>query len=118
MPYGYRRVRSPPCLILALVLSSACASTPRRDTGGTGGSVAMTLVNRTSDSVCYLYLSPPGEDSWGNDWLGSGTLGAGEQQTLSLPHGQWDLRTENCQHEPTGLLRGARITRATTLVLQ
>ncbi len=103
-------------LIAAVLWMAGCAGAHRGDPGGTGA--PMRLVNRTNDTVCYLYLSPPGDDDWGSDWLGSDSLDPGESQTVNLPPGQWDLRTENCQHETTGVLRGARMTRATTLVLQ
>jgi hypothetical protein len=103
---------------------AACAGTPTPRDDATGGSHrsrdggTLTLVNRTNEAVCYLYLSPPADENWGIDRLGSATIGPGERQTVQLPPGIWDLRTENCLHETTGVLHNARITHATTLVLQ
>lgn len=94
---------------------SGCASTAQRfrdeDT------VPLTVVNRTTESLCFLYVSPRGRDVWSDDAL-SGTVEPQRRGALRLPPGVWDLRTENCQHEATGILRDARITRGTTLLLQ
>lgn len=106
-----------PLHLALFALLTACASTPRRALR-TAHSAALTLVNRTSESVCYLYSSAPNEDDWGADLLGSDTIAPGESHVVYLPRGQFDLRTENCQHETTGTLRSARLTRATELVLQ
>jgi len=102
---------------LAMCLSAACASTPRPRRDGPDG-VNIAVTNRTAETVCFLYLSPPAEDAWSDDMLGSATLSPRSRLTVRLPPGIWDLRTENCQHEDTGLLRGARIARGTVLVLQ
>lgn len=102
---------------LALCLSVACAATPRPVRDSHDG-VNVAVTNRTADTVCFLYLSPPAEDNWGDDMLGSATLAPRARLTVRLPPGIWDMRTENCQHEDTGLLRRARIARGTVLVLQ
>ncbi|MBI5517424.1 MAG: hypothetical protein HY909_26880 [Deltaproteobacteria bacterium] len=103
--------------LLAMVLSACAAGRANRGAVPTG-SVGLTVHNRTTDTVCYLYLSIPNEDDWGADRLGSESIAPGEALTVRLPAGEFDLKTENCQHEPTGVLHGARITRGTTLVLQ
>jgi len=101
----------------ALVLGAACASPQRMRRDGPDG-VNIAITNRTAETVCFLYLSPPADDTWSDDMLGSGTLAPRTRLTVRLPPGVWDLRTENCQHEDTGLLRAARIARGTVLVLQ
>lgn len=83
-----------------------------------GSAVALGLTNRTNDTLCYLFLSNPGEDRWSDDLLGSATIASGSTATVRVPRGFWDLRAENCAHELMGVLRGARITRATTLIMQ
>lgn len=105
-----------PTLLTLTILCLSCAARPR--VSRSSDSTALTLVNRTSESVCYLYSSPPNDDLWGPDLLGSDTISPGETHVVQMPRGQFDLRTENCQHETTGTLRNARLTRATTLVLQ
>lgn len=94
----------------------ACSSPQPVPFDGTG--VTLNLTNRTSDSVCFLFLSTPGEDHWTDDILGSATIASGATHGVRVPRGIWDLRAENCAHELMGVLRGARITRATTLMLQ
>jgi hypothetical protein len=103
--------------LLAFVLT-ACASGRAGRGSAPAGTVGLSVHNRTSETVCYLYLSIPNEDDWGADRLGAESIAPGEHLTVRLPAGEFDLKTENCQHEPTGVLHGARITRGTTLVLQ
>lgn len=102
--------------VLWLVLGLGCASATRR--GFDQATVSLRLLNRTSETVCYLFVSPRDQDAWSDDVLGSASIDPGRGQLVRLPPGLWDLRTENCQHEATGVLRGARITQNTTLMLQ
>ncbi|MBL8604147.1 MAG: hypothetical protein JNK72_19630 [Myxococcales bacterium] len=105
------------CVLFLLSVIAACASGPRVRRDGADG-VNISVMNRTAETVCFLYLSAPAEDTWSDDVLGNGTIAARSRRDVRMPPGQWDLRTENCQHEDTGMLRGARISRGTTLVLQ
>ncbi|MFO0644776.1 MAG: hypothetical protein U0326_00910 [Polyangiales bacterium] len=104
-------------LRLVLALALAACSAPQRIVDD-GTAVPLGLTNRASETVCYLFLSTPGEDRWGDDLLGSATIEPGTTRSVRIPRGFWDLRTENCQHELMGVMRSARITRATTLVVQ
>lgn len=99
-----------------MVVCAGCASSTRVVNDGTA--VPLGLTNRAAETVCYLFLSPPSEDRWSEDLLGSATIDPGTTRTVRIPRGFWDLRTENCQHELMGVMRNARITRATTLVVQ
>jgi hypothetical protein len=101
--------------ILVCVLG-ACSSSPTIVDDGTA--VALSLANRAQDTVCYLFLSAPGQDTWSDDLLGSATIAPGSTRTVRVPRGVWDLRTENCNHEMMGVVRGARINRATSLFMQ
>lgn len=103
-------------VILLLCSSLACASTPR--VFGDGMTVPVSVVNRTRDAICFLYLSPINDDSWSDDVLGSATVSEGATRTIRVPPGSWDIRIENCQHEGSSILRGARIARGSALVLQ
>lgn len=111
------KVPCAPLIATLLAVLTACAASPRPPLR-TADSAALTLVNRTSEPVCFLYSSAPNADDWSGDLLGSDTIAPGESHVVYLPRGQFDLRTENCQHETTGTLRSARLTRATELVLQ
>jgi len=102
---------------LLVVVFAGCASTPTRIVND-GTAVPLGLTNRAAETVCYLFLSAPAEDRWSDDLLGSATIEPGATRTVRVPRGIWDLRTENCEHELMGVMRSARITRATTLVVQ
>ncbi len=103
-------------LVGLLFVVVGCASTPRVRSDGM--TVPITVVNRTRDSICYLYLSPINDDSWTDDLLGSSTVADGATRVVPMPPGNWDIRIENCQHEGSSILRGARLTRGASLVLQ
>lgn len=72
----------------------------------TGGDFTWTLsantaqlivLNSSSQDICYLYLSPTNSDNWGPDQLGSQTIPAGQQFTLTgITPGVYDLRAESC----------------------
>ena len=102
-----------PLLSLALLLG--CAT---KRFAPDQNAAALMLLNRTTEDVCFLYLSPVDADSWSDDVLESGAIGPGRTRRLHLPVGEWDLRAENCQHEVTGVVRRARISHGTNLVLQ
>jgi hypothetical protein len=104
-------------LALLVVFALSCSTASPRLVND-GSFVSLALLNRTSERVCYLSLSPPNDEAWSDDLLGSATIAPGATQAVRLPPGEWHLRTENCQHEVTGIVRNARITRSTTLVLQ
>ena len=93
-----------------------CASSQRAFSDGT--TIPVSMVNRTHDTVCFVYLSPVNGDSWSDDVLGSSTVPDGATRTIHVPPGNWDIRIENCQHEGSSILRGARIARGSSLVLQ
>lgn len=102
-------------LPIALSLAAACASRrPVLDSNA----ASLSLLNRTSEDVCFIYLSPVDADSWGDDLLDSGAIPPGRSRRVNLPVGEWDLRTENCQREVTGTIRRARIAHGTNLLLQ
>jgi hypothetical protein len=46
------------------------------------------LVNRARTAMNELYLSPTGDDSWGEDQLGAGMLAIGASRTIRLPMGE------------------------------
>ncbi len=107
----------PTRFLLACTLALAACASPALPPSG-GPEVLLGLTNRTSDTVCFLFLARPNSDRWSADVLGTQDIPSGATRQVRIPSGFWDLRTENCAHELLGVLRAARITRATTLVLQ
>ncbi len=73
-----------------LVLSLAC--------GGSGGGSGMqvTVNNRSSQDLCYVYISPASSDSWGDDKLGSDTLAAGSSKTFDVSQDTYDIMVQDC----------------------
>ena len=61
--------------------------------------VRLTLTNQSDWSVCYVYISPPSEDTWGNDWLGSEEIVKFNQSRIfEVQPGVYDIRAENCDY--------------------
>jgi hypothetical protein len=66
-------------------------------TAGTGGAGSVTLINNSSQTVCYLYISPSSSSDWGPDQLGSDVIGPGNSYSITnMPFGTYDLRAEDC----------------------
>ena len=61
------------------------------------------LTNRGRAILSEVYASPAGEESWGADRLGEGTLAPGKQTVIHLPRGQciYDLRSVFANGEAT-----------------
>ena len=64
---------------------------------GQSGQALLTLLNQTSDSICFVYISPVTSQYWGDDWLGADVISAASQYTFTVPAGAYDLRAEFCQ---------------------
>ncbi len=64
-----------------------------------GNQATLTVINQSSDAICFLYISPTTSDTWGDDYLGSSVLDAGSQQSFSVGAGSYDLRAEMCGGE-------------------
>lgn len=61
--------------------------------------VVVTLHNRSSWKVCYVYITSPDDATWGEDWLEKDEeLKEEMTRTFTLPTGLYDLRAENCDY--------------------
>ena len=50
---------------------------------------SLRITNYTNSSILYLYVSPSSQNLWGDDQLGSSTIGVGENLTLiNIPCGR------------------------------
>ena len=99
---------------LAAVVGGCAGTTRRLNDADT---VQLALENQTHETVCFLYLSPRGRDSWSDDLL-SGSIDPGRRRAIRRPPGGWALGAGDCEHEAVGIQPGARIARGTTLLLQ
>jgi hypothetical protein len=61
--------------------------------------VELVLVNNSSVTICYLYVSPSDSDNWGPDQFGEDTvLEPGATFTLTgVEPGQYDMYVESCE---------------------
>jgi hypothetical protein len=67
------------------------------DTGSTGDTYDLYIVNNSSYTVCYLYISPDTSSDWGADWLGSATIPSGTSYTFySVSPEVYDIKAEDC----------------------
>lgn len=58
---------------------------------------SLEVLNLSGSTICYLYMSPASQDSWGPDQLGSDVIDQGGRFTLnSIDPGVYDLRAETC----------------------
>jgi hypothetical protein len=57
---------------------------------------SFTLRNEGCDWICRPYLSPPGCDDWGVEWIRPRVLRSGESVTIQIPPGRYDVLVENC----------------------
>jgi len=77
-----------PAPIIADVLPSEVL-----DAGGTN----ITVLNAGTLDVCYVYISPTSEDSWGTDQLGSAIVPPEESLAFTVePDVSYDLRVDDC----------------------
>lgn len=61
--------------------------------------VVVTLHNRSSWKVCYVYITSPDDPTWGDDWLEKDEeLKEEMTRTFTLPTGLYDVRAENCDY--------------------
>jgi hypothetical protein len=75
--------------------------------GGGEGTVTLTIFNESSETICFVYISPSDSDEWGEDALGDGNLiEPGDTYTFDVVVGTYDLMAENCDGEVLGVQEG------------
>ncbi len=61
--------------------------------------VEVTLQNQSSWNVCYVFIAPPDETTWGKDWLGENQLIEPDTTfKIEIKPGTYDVRAENCDY--------------------
>ncbi len=84
------------CEDAALASAWEVGSTYTLTVGGRG-LVELVLKNVSSGKVCYVYISPATNDSWGEDWLGmQESLETGETRVFFVEKGTYDLMAQDC----------------------
>ncbi len=78
----------------------------------------LTLVNSSGQVVCYVYISPTTDSTWGADWLGSTeTIANGASRTFNVPSGSYDLRADDCSHTALSTQMATSISGSVTWTL-
>jgi hypothetical protein len=59
----------------------------------------LVLTNNSGQTICYVYISPSTDASWGSDQLATGeAIGQGQSRGWEVPPGTYDLKAEDCGH--------------------
>ncbi len=62
--------------------------------------VQWAMLNSSSGTFCYIYVSPTVAPGWGHDRLGSEeVLPSGGRLDLAIPPGEYDILIEDCDQE-------------------
>jgi len=72
----------------------------------------VVLTNRTGVPICYVYISPSSDPSWGSDQLSAAeTVAHGQSRTWqAIPAGTYDLKAEDCSNNVLGQRTGQNIS--------
>ena len=64
-----------------------------------GSAPALAIHNASSETICYINISPASDSQWGPDRLGaSETVGPGVNRGWRVGAGTWDVRLQDCSH--------------------
>jgi hypothetical protein len=79
--------------------------------GGDHPLAQFSIENRSSKSICDVYLSPSGaQQDWGNDDLAAGEeIPPGETRALQLPAGVYDMVLNDCNGQELDLRYGLEV---------
>ena len=59
---------------------------------------AIQLINHSGQTIWYVYISLSTSSEWGDDQLGSSTIGPGDSHVWQVPPGTYDLKAEDSAH--------------------
>lgn len=81
-----------------------------------GRNTPFTLINSSSDIICYVYISPVTSRDWGEDQLGdTEVIGRGSSRTWNLPTGEYDILLLDCNGDELADQRNIDIGQTSTL---
>lgn len=65
--------------------------------GKSGADVGLTVINDSSEEVCYIFISPSNGDDWGDDWMGDmESLPPGGYRVFYVRANTYDLMAADC----------------------
>ena len=66
-----------------------------QDCANPSGEVELTIINETSETICYVYFGPP-ESEWIGDILGDQMIPGWGSLTVWIDPGEWTLEAHDC----------------------
>jgi len=95
--YSGANSSSPYVLVVNFTESASGVRSSVIDTDlGSGSSI--TIQNTGKVDICYVFISPPTETTWGSDEMGQyDTIAAGREITFNVAPGVYDVRVESCR---------------------
>ncbi len=78
------------------------------DCANPSGEVALTIVNETSEPVCYVWIGAP-ESEWIGDILQDQTIPGWGSLTVYVDPGEWALRADDCSGGETPMKLTSRL---------
>ncbi len=83
---------------------------------GEKGNTPVTVINHTGEKICYLFISPVSNDTWGEDLLGSLEVIPvdGGRRLFYVQPGKYDLLAEDCDENDIAELDSVDIQSAYT----
>lgn len=97
MPQDKYDVRVENCDEAAMATAWERSSDTTITAGKSGANVGLTVINNSSEEICYIYISPSSGDDWGEDWLGEWeSLPAGGLRVFYVKANTYDLQAADC----------------------
>lgn len=78
------------------------------------GGFEITVDNQSKRDICEVFISPTGQESWGDNWL-NGKIKQGKAQSFTVEKGQYDVIVYDC--DGVGLASVWEIDSAYTLTV-
>ena len=112
-----KETRSPWRWLVLLGLLGA-AGCPAPAVAPTPTTVALEVVNNSSQEIAYLYASPQGSENWGADVLGNAnSIPPGTSFAVQLAPGIYDLMVAGFDHQEIGRRMGVQLLEDSQWVL-
>jgi hypothetical protein len=77
--------------VLVLIMGCSSAPAPASAPSAERQYATVTFINRTGETIFYLYISERTDEYWGDDWLGSNVLEDNGRYTTRLLTGEYDV---------------------------
>ncbi len=69
-----------------------------------GSNFIITVSNDSHAPICSVRIAPSGSDDWGDNWLGSASLQAGQSKEFVVDAGTYDVAARDCSDAYLGVL--------------